>query len=346
MKNLKPLILITILPVFLVLVACSSGSEPQSTSTAPVSLQFGSHSTPQEVYNDSIIPAFQKYWKDKNGQTVKFNSSFLGSGTQSRAVIAGFEADLVHLALEPDVANIAKAGLITHDWQANEGGIISNSIAVLAVRQGNPKGIKDWSDLAKPGLKILTHDPKTSGGAQWNISAIYGAALRGKVTGVVANDPAAAQQFLSSVLKNVMVFDRDARTSITNFESGLGEVAITYENEVKTSQKAGKDIEYVIPSSTIIIENPAALVDTYVDKHGTRTVAAGFIEFLRSTEGQRLFAANGFRPKGSALLAEFSSGYPTVQDGWKIDYLGGWPKVVADVFGDGGIYQKALAASR
>ncbi len=345
MKNLKLLILITILPTILVLVACSSGSE-LGTPTASVSLQFGGYSTPQEVYNNSIIPAFQKYWKDKNGQTVTFNASFLGSGTQSRAVIAGFEADLVHLALEPDVANIAKAGLITHDWQADQGGIISSSIVVIAVRKGNPKGINDWSDLFEPGIKILMPDPKTSGGAQWNISAVYGAALRGKIKGVGGNNPAVAQQFLSGVLKNVMVFDRDARTSITNFENGLGDVAITYENEVKTSRKAGKDIEYVIPYSTIVIENPSALVDTYVDKHGTRTVASGFMGFLRSTEGQRLFAADGFRPKDPALLAEFSSAYSPVRDAWRIDFLGGWPKVAADIFADGGIYQKALAASR
>lgn len=335
--------LIKLILITVSLVACSSGSDPQGDS---LTIQFGAYSTPQEAYNNSIFPAFQEYWKDRHGQTVTFNSSFLGSGTQARAVIAGFEADIVHLALEPDVASIAKAGLITHDWQAGDGGIISNSIAVIAVRKGNPKGIKDWSDLAKPGLKILTPDPKTSGGAQWNISAIYGAALRGKVTGVAGNDPAAAQRFLSSVLKNVMVFDRDARTSIINFENGMGDVAITYENEVKESQKAGKDIEYVIPVSTIVIENPAALIDTYVDKHGTRTVASGFMEFLHSADAQRLFADDGFRPEDKALLSEFSSAYPPVQDAWRIDFLGGWPKVAADIFADGGIYQKALAASR
>ncbi len=342
MKKLKLLILITIISSILGLIACASGSESEDS----VSLQFGAYSTPQEVYNNSIIPAFQKFWEDKHGQNVSFQPSFLGSGTQSRAVIAGFEADVVHLALEPDVANIAKAGLITHDWKAKESGIVSTSVAVIAVRKGNPKGIKDWNDLTQPGLKILTPDPKTSGGAQWNISAIYGSALRGKITGVPANDPAAAQQFLSGVLKNVMVFDRDARTSITNFENGLGDVAITYENEVKTAQKAGKDIEYVIPSSTIVIENPAALIDTYADKHGTRAVAAGLLEYLNSADAQRLFATDGFRPRDAALLAEFSSAYPAVQDAWRIDFLGGWPKVVADLFADGGIYQKALAASR
>lgn len=344
--KLKLLILITIIPTVLWFSACASGSGPQGTTGASVSIQFGGYSTPQEVYNNSIIPAFKKHWKDNHGQDVTFQPSFLGSGTQARAVIAGFEADVVHLALEPDVANIAKAGLITHDWQAKDGGIVSSSVAVIAVRKGNPKGIKDWNDLAQPGLKILTPDPKTSGGAQWNMSAVYGSALRGKIPGLAGNDPAAAQQFLSSVLKNVMVFDRDARTSIINFENGLGDVAITYENEVKAAQKAGKDIEYVIPSSTIVIENPAALIDTYVAKHGTHTVAVGLLEYLHSADAQRLFATDGFRPRDATLLAEFNSTYPPVQDAWRIDFLGGWPKVVADIFADGGIYQKALAASR
>lgn len=342
MKKLKLLVSITIIATVLGLIACSAGPGSEDS----ISLQFGAYSTPQEVYNNSIVPSFQKFWKDKHAQDISFQTSFLGSGTQSRAVIAGFEADVVHLALEPDLATIAKAGLITHDWQARDGGTVSTSIAVIAVRKGNPKGIRDWNDLTQPGLKILTPDPKTSGGAQWNVSALYGSALRGKVPGVAGNDPAAAQQFLSSVLKNVMVFDRDARTSIINFENGLGDVAITYENEVKTAQKAGKDIEYVIPASTIVIENPAALIDEYVDDHGSRDLAVGFLEYLHSADAQRLFATDGFRPKDPALLAEFSSAYPAVQDVWRIDFLGGWPKVVVELFADGGIYQKALAASR
>lgn len=292
----------------------------------------------------TVLPAFRKYWQAKGGQDVKFNSSYQGSGTQSRAVIAGFEADVVFLSLEPDVSTIQKVGLIKSNWQAKQNGIVSRSVVVFAVRKGNPKGIKDWSDLAKAGVKVLTPDPKTSGGAQWNISALYGAALRGKVPGVAANDPAAAQKLLTDVLKNVVAFDRDARTSITNFEKGIGDVAITYENEVLTAQKVGEQVDYVIPPSTILIENPAALVDTYVDKHGTRAAAQAFVDYLQSPDGQRLFAADTFRPGDAALLKEFAGKYPPVTDQWDITYLGGWPKVMAELFSENGVYQKALGA--
>ena len=344
------LLALAVLVTAVLVSACNGGAAPSTTpgaATKPsLTLTLAAYSTPREVVEQTIIPAFQKQWKASQGQDVKFNSTYQGSGTQARAVVAGLEADLVFLSLKPDVTTVVKAGLIKSNWQANQNGIVSRSVVVLAVRKGNPKGIKDWTDLAKPGVQVLTPDPKTSGGAQWNVAAMYGAALRGKVPGVAANNPAAAQQFLISVLKNVVAFDRDARTSITNFEKGIADVAITYENEVLTAQKAGEQIEYVIPASTILIENPAAVVDSWSEKHGTSAVAKGFIEFLQSKDGQRLFAADSFRPVDAGLLAEFSSKYPKVSDQWDISYLGGWPKVVADLFGESGIYQKALSAAR
>jgi len=175
-------------------------------------------------------------------------------------VIGGLEADVVALALAPDVESIAKAKLITHDWtSAEHKGIVSNSVVAFAVRQGNPKGIHDWADLAQPGLAVLTPDAATSGGARWNILGLYGAALRGQVSGLAKDDQKGAQDFLAAVLKNVTVFDKDARTSVTTFEKGIGDVAITYENEVLLGQQRGQDYELVIPRSTIPDRNPGCV---------------------------------------------------------------------------------------
>ena len=185
---------------------------------------------------------FQKYWKDKTGQTVTFEESYQGSGAQSRAVVEGFEADIVALSLEADVIRIEKAGLITHDWRSEPfGGMVSTSVVAFAVHEGNPKNIKDWADLTQENLEILTPNPKTSGGAMWNILALYGAAKRGKVAGYTADDEG-AQKFLLDVLNNVTVMDKGARESITNFEKGIGDVAITYENEVLVGRQAGHDL--------------------------------------------------------------------------------------------------------
>src|SRR5205085_3092859 len=166
-----------------------------------VTLILGGYTTPREAYGKAIIPAFQKYWKDKTGQDVEFQESYNGSGAQSRQIIGGFEADIAALSLEGDIDKITEAGLITHDWKSKpNNGMISDSIVVIAVRPGNPKGIHDWADLTQSGLNILTPDPRTSGGAQWNINAMDGAALRG-FAGVAKDDPAAAQQFLKNVFR-------------------------------------------------------------------------------------------------------------------------------------------------
>jgi sulfate/thiosulfate-binding protein len=312
-----------------------------SKSGNRVTLILGGYTTPREAYGKAIIPAFQKYWKEKTGQDVEFQESYQGSGAQSRAITGGFEADIAALSLEGDIDKISEAGLITHDWKANANkGMISTSIVVIAVRAGNPKGIKDWADLAPPGLNILTPDPKTSGGAQWNINAMYGAALRG-YAGVAKDDPAAAQEFLKSVFHNVSIMDKGARESITNFEKGVGDVAITYENEVLVAKQSGQNYDYVIPHSTILIENPAALVDKYVDKHGVREVAEAFLAFLWSPEAQRAFAKYGLRPVDQAVAQEVKSQYPVVADLWKMDYLGGWKKVADSIYGPQGAYTRA-----
>jgi sulfate/thiosulfate transport system substrate-binding protein len=316
---------------------CGGGAGKNSNK---VTLILGGYTTPREAYGKAIIPAFQKYWKEKTGQDVEFQESYNGSGAQSRQIIGGFEADIAALSLEGDIDKITEAGLITHDWKSKpNNGMISDSIVVIAVRPGNPKGIKDWADLAQAGLNILTPDPKTSGGAQWNINAIYGAALRG-YAGVAKDDPAAAQEFLKSVFHNVSIMDKGARESITNFEKGVGDLAITYENEVLVGKQAGQSYDYVIPHSTILIENPVALVDKYVDKHGVREAAEAFVDFLWTPEAQRAFAKYGLRPVNQTVAQEVKSQYPAVADLWKMDYLGGWKKVSETVYGPQGVYTR------
>src|SRR5690349_14998452 len=194
----------------------------------PNTIVLGAYSTPREAYG-KLVPIFKEQWKKQSGQDITFQESYQGSGAQARAIAQGFEADIAALSLEADINQIIKAGLITHDWKTGPyKGMVSDSVVSFAVRKGNPKGIKDWADLAKPGLQVLTPNPKTSGGAQWNILALYGAAKRGFIQGVAKDDDAAATAFLKSVLKNVVALDKDARTSITNFEKGVGDVAITY----------------------------------------------------------------------------------------------------------------------
>jgi sulfate transport system substrate-binding protein len=339
---------LSLLLISLVITGCSGGASTQTNATeAPASgnevkLTLGAYTTPREAYAE-IIPAFQAYWKEKTGQTVTFEESYQGSGAQSRAVVEGFEADVVALSLEADITRIENAGLITHDWRSEPySGIVSTSVVALAVNQGNPKNIHDWKDLLQPDLEILTPNPKTSGGAMWNILALYGAAKRGKVEGFTGDD-AGAQDFLLSVLKNVSVMDKGARESITNFEKGVGDVAITYENEVLVGQQAGVNYELVLPSSTIRIDNPVAVVDTYVDKHGTREVAEAFVDFLFTKEAQEIFAKHGLRSPDPEVAKATEASYPPIADLFSIDEFGGWKEATPTFFGDDGIFYKILA---
>ena len=323
----------------------ASGSGPKRESQAAArTLVLGAYTTPREAYGKAVIPAFQRYWKQRTGQDVRFQESYLGSGAQSRAIIGGFEADVAALSLEADVESIAKAGLITRDWKAGVGsGMVTRSIVVLAVRAGNPKGIRDWDDLRTTGLNVLTPNVRTSGGAMWNVSALYGAARRGQ-TRALASDPGAAEQMLADVLRNVSVMDKGARESIVTFEKGVGDVAITYENEVLVGRQAGRDYEYVVPRSTILIENPVAVVDAYADKHGNRDLAQAFVDFLRTPEAQRAFAQHGYRPVDDAVGKEVEGRFPKIQDLFTIRDLGGWPEVQKALFAPGAVYDRVAAS--
>jgi sulfate/thiosulfate transport system substrate-binding protein len=310
-------------------------------------ISFAAYSTPREVYG-KIIPAFQAKWKDEhNDQSVIFQESYGGSTTQAQNVIGGYPADVVALSLAPDVDVIKDAGLITRDWtQVADGGMVSTSVVVFDVRPGNPKRLKDWADLARPGVEVLTPDPASSGGARWNIVAAYGAALRGKVSGVATD--AANGTLLAGIFKNVTVLDKSARDSIKNFESGNGDVAITYENEVFTAQKAGLDDELVIPPSTVLIENPVAVVDKNADAHCVKDVADAFVEFLHSEDAKDLYTSVGFLRGTDPTEAAAGDGdtFAKIDDLFTVADLGGWGQIDRQVFGADGVFTKAFQAAQ
>lgn len=358
MKTIMRMLVLSIISI-VTLAACGSGAASPAAPAAPagtesaapaapaagaIKLTLAAYTTPREAYRE-LIPIFQKQWKEKTGQDVTFEESYLGSGAQSRAVVEGFEADIVALSLEADVIRIQKAGLITHNWKSGPTkGMVSDSIVVFAVRPGNPKGIEDWDDLAKPGLEILTPNVKTSGGAMWNILALYGAAKRGYIDGVAKDDDTAATDFMLKVLNNVTVMDKGARESITNYEKGIGDLAITYENEVLVGRLNGQQYDMVIPRSTILIENPIAVVDTYADKHGVREAAEAFVAFTLSPEAQEIFARYGLRSVDAGVAQKTAAQYPPVEDQFTIDeYFGGWSNITDAFFGEQGIYTLTVA---
>ncbi|MBC7872327.1 MAG: sulfate ABC transporter substrate-binding protein [Chitinophagaceae bacterium] len=323
----------------------------------PVTLTLVAYAVPREAYGE-IIPLFQAYWLEETGQTVRFLESYQGSGTQSRAVAGGFEADIVALALEPDVTRLVDAGLISPEWKENNPyqGFVTDSVVVIATREGNPLEITDWADLGAEDIEVITPNPATSGGARWNILGAYGAARRGFVEGYEATDEGGIQ-FLTDLITNVEVLDRDARESFLTFERGIGDVAITYENEYYAGVKAGGEYDVVYPRSTILIENPIAIVDTYVDLHGTREVAEAFVQFLWTQNAQRIFASNGFRPVNPVVAADYGLdvevpadlpeetvtveinpdiAFPSIEDLFTIDEFGGWAEAQPAYFGEDG----------
>ncbi len=326
------------------LAACAGSPAAPAGGGEPAKLILGGYTTPREAYA-KIIPLFAAQWRQETRQEVVFEESYQGSGAQSRAIVEGFEADIAALSLEGDIDRIAKAGLITHDWKnaVPYDGMVSTSIVVIGVRKGNPKGIQDWADLAQPGVEVLTPNPKTSGGAQWNILALYGAARRGYVEGVPANDDAAAMDFLQAVLKNVTVMDKGARESITTFEKGIGDAIITYENEVLVAQQQGQDYEYIIPRSTILIENPIAVIDAHLDQHGTRQAAEAFVKFLFTRQAQEIFAQFGLRSPDPEVAKATADKYPPVEDLFTVAEFGGWATIADTFFDDDGVYTQAIA---
>ena len=312
-------------------------------------LILAAYSVPKEAYERHIIPAFQKHWKQKTGQDVRFRTSYGASGAQARAIIGGFDADVAVLSLEGDVDQIVKAGLITHDWRKTpHGGMISASVVALGVRKGNPKGIKGWEDAARLGVEVLYPNPKTSGGAMWDVIAIYGAGLKlaeQRAAGTPVAPEAAESQaadLLARIQRNVKVMDKSGRESVTTFERGVGDVIVTYENELLPRVKSGRPYEIIVPPETVWIENPAAVVDGYADRHKVKDVAGAFVAFLHGPEAQAAFLELGFRPLDPAAHASAPATLPQPAHLFTIAHLGGWEQVSSKLFGGQGLWTKIV----
>ena len=290
--------------------------------------------------HDEIIPKFVEQWKKEHNQNVTFKQSYGGSGSQTRAVIDGLEADVVHLALALDTKKIEKAGLIQPGWEqeAPNEAIVSKSVGAIVTREGNPKKITTWADLAKPDVKVITANPKTSGGARWNFLAFWGAVTK------TGGDDTKALDFTKKVLKNVPVMPKDAREATdVFFKQGQGDALINYENEMILAKQQGENLPYVIPDVNISIDNPIAVVDKNVDKHGTREVAEAFVKFLYTPEAQREFAKVGFRPVDLTVEKEVESQFPKIKTLFTVQDLGGWDKVQKQFFDDGAVFDKIQA---
>ncbi|AFZ25413.1 sulfate/thiosulfate-binding protein [Cylindrospermum stagnale PCC 7417] len=320
--------------------ACSENS---LGSKDDIKLRLVSFSVTKAAH-DQIIPKFVEKWKQEHNQNVTFDQSYGGSGAQTAAIIAGEqEADIVHLALPLDVNKIQQAGLIKSGWEIKSprSGIVSKSVAAIVTREGNPKGIKSWEDLAKDGVKVIAANPKTSGIAIWEFLAFWGSIT------LTGGDEAAALDYVTKVYKNIPVLTKDAReASDLFFQQNQGDVLINYENEVILAEKNGKKLPYVVPQVNISIDNPVAVVDKYVDKHGTRKVAQAFVDFLYSTEAQREFAKLQYRPVNPTVTQEVASQYPQIQTLFTSQDFGGWDNIQKKFFGDGAIFDKIQAAKK
>ncbi len=299
-----------------------------------------SYDPTRELYVD-FNNAFAKYWKEKTGEIVKVSQSHGGSGKQARAVIDGLEADVVTLALAYDVDAIAAAGKFPKDWQTrlpNNSSPYTSTIVFL-VRKGNPKGIKDWNDLVKPGIGVITPNPKTSGGARWNYLAAWGYALKNN-----GGDEAKAQEFVAAIFKNVPVLDAAARGATTTFvQRGLGDVLLAWENEAFLSiNELGPDkFEIVVPSVSVLAEPPVAVVDEVAKKHGTTEVAKAYLDYLYTPAGQKIAAKHYYRPR-SPELAEPADvqRFPKVATFTVDELFGGWQKAQKTHFADGGTFDQ------
>jgi sulfate transport system substrate-binding protein len=336
MKILAPSLLLAIL------------SAPVAGQTAPkaATLLNVSYDPTRELYQD-FNQQFAVHWKGKTGQDVKIRQSHGGSGKQARSVIDGLEADVVTLALAYDIDQIAeKGGTLPANWQTrlpNNSSPYTSTI-VLLVRKGNPKGIRDWADLAKPGVSVVTPNPKTSGGARWNYLAAWAWALRQP-----GGNEGTARDFVGRLYRNVPVLDAGARGSTTTFvERGIGDVLIAWENEALLAIKElgpGK-FEVVAPSISILAEPPVALVDKVAGKHGTRSVAQGYLDYLYTEAGQEIAARHFYRPRLASVATKYAAQFPKVTLVTIDEVFGGWKKAHAAHFADGALFDQIYQPGR
>jgi sulfate/thiosulfate-binding protein len=292
------------------------------SADAAGSIDLVAYSTPQQAYEQSLEPAFKD---TADGKDVDFSNSFGASGDQSRAVESGQPADVVEFSLEPDMQRLVDAGIVGSDWNQNQyKGIVTDSVVTLMVRPGNPKHITSFDDLARDDVDVIDPNPATSGGARWNIMAIYGSQI------AEGKSEAQAQDFVKQVLSNTSVQDDSARDSLNTFSSGKGDVLVGYENDAIQAKKDGIDLDYVTPDSTILIENPIAVAKDAPPE------AQKFVDFLYTDQGQQDFADAGYRPVVKSVADKNADKFPTPPGLFTIDKFGGWDKVADPFFGDSG----------
>jgi sulfate/thiosulfate transport system substrate-binding protein len=324
-----------LLPIFFALALLACSGPPSNT----VTLLNVSYDPTRELYQ-RYNTAFAAHWLATTGQSVTIKQSHGGSGAQARAVLDGLDADVVTLALSYDVDALRHAGLISApDWSSRlpANSAPYTSTIVLLVHKGNPKQIRDWDDLGRPGVAVITPNPKTSGGARWNYLAAWGSALKHGRT------PDQARELVTRIFKNVPVLDSGARGASASFvERGIGDVLISWENEAHLAlrQAGGDKFEIVYPSLSILAEPSVAIVDRIVDRRGTRAVAQGYLEYLYSPAGQRIAAENFYRPRDAAIGAEFGRTFPNVSLFTIDELFGGWAMAQKEHFDDGGVFDR------
>ncbi|MEH2063451.1 MAG: sulfate ABC transporter substrate-binding protein [Nostoc sp.] len=330
--------------VSLVMTACSGVNvdktgDTKATSVGDVKLTFVSYSVTKDAY-EQIIPKFVDKWKKEHNQNLTFTQSYDGSGSQTLNVIDGLEADVVHLSLALDIEKLVQKGFIQPAWEkeAPNNAIVTQSVVAIATREGNPKNIKTWSDLARPGVSVITANPKTSGGARWNFLSLWGFATK------TSNNESQALDFISKVYKNVPLQPKTAHNaSELFFKQGQSDALLNYENEMILSKQKGEKFSYVVPDVNISIENPIAVVDKNVEQHATRKVAEAFVQYLYTPEVQREFAKIGFRPVDTAIAKQLSSDFPQIKTLLKVQDLGGWNSIGQKFFSEGAIFDKIQA---
>lgn len=328
-------------PVRWLALALLSLAIPALPALAQTALLNVSYDPTRELYRD-INRAFTSAWQAKTGQRVTINMSHAGSGTQARAVLDGLPADVVTLALAADIDALAKRGLLAQDWQSRlpDNSSPYTSTIVFLVRQGNPKGIHDWPDLLRPGIGVITPNPKTSGGARWNFLAALGYAQRQPDA-----TEQSAEEFMRRLFRQVPVLDTGARGATTSFvQRALGDVLLAWENEAWLARaEFGRDkFEIVYPSISIRAEPPVALVDTVVDRKGTRQLAQAYLDFLYTKEGQEIAAKDYYRPRDQEVAGRYAERYPPVPM-FGIENFGGWTAAQTKYFADGGLFDRIYA---
>ena len=321
---------------------CGAGASVESSISDRLTL--GAFSVTREVFHDGLIPAFQKVWFEKTGRSLKFEESYLASGALSRAIGGGFDADVAVFSLDPDVEPLVKAGLVDQTWNAGPSkGHVTRSLVVIGYRPDNPHKIQDWRDLAKPEVSVVYADPKTSGGARWNILAVAASGYWPDSTEPASGNmnTASAESLLAAVQKRVSVMDGSGRQSLATFLRNSGDAIITYENDLVQCQRlTGRQMPYVIPNRSLWIEIPAVEVVGTTKKNGRSETAKAFLDFLKTPEAAAIWAEYGFRPAtGSGQV----QGLPAVPKGVvTVAQLGGWKKAREAVFGMDGLWSRGF----